>query len=256
MNTTSQARSSEKTPRWVLFLWSVVAIIVVSWVSTPMANAYHHDHGTDRLHNRYIHYTTTGGQGVNDEDYCVQSFTTRMTFATALARVKRTLTELSPRWDGTGNYRIDLYAKGSQCSDYGTVNETTRTEYIPGIEYQYRVRNNNADISACGADNVSCVTHHPAVKESGAAHGHFEAEISFLDVDNILSNTESVWQAHINHETGHIIGLRDPGSHETTKTCTASIMHIPWYCGVQGYTNSYPSTGDFNSVVHIMDNTD
>lgn len=256
MNATPHVRASEQTPRWIMLLWGIVAIIVVSWVSTPHVSAYHHEHITSRLHNRYIHYTTTGGQGPNDEDYCVQSFTGRMSFDTALYRIRRTLTELSPRWDGTGNYRIDLYAKTSQCSAYGTVNQTNRSEYIPGIEYQYRVRDNNADISACGSDTISCVTHHPAVKEAGAAHTHFEADISFLDVDNILSSTESSWQAHINHETGHIIGLRDPGAYEPTKTCTASIMHFRWYCGSSAYSLPYPSSGDFSSVVHIMDNVD
>lgn len=213
----------------------VIATVIIS--KAPIAAASHPDNGSPQRHLNKIHANTTGStSGANDEDYCADSLTSSMSDATAKDIVKRTLVDLSPHWDGTGNYRIDLWVTANPCLSYSD---------RLWIEIEYRVYANAS--SYCGSDNVSCTYHYGPV--NSGTHSDYSSEIVFLDYQNV-DGGEGEYRTTINHESGHVFGLLDPVEGNPQPYCQNSIMHIPYYnCS---YNLPYPSNEDFSSVVNIM----
>lgn len=236
-----QAAGSHTTPRWLLIMWLVVIGAALAAQSAPVANASHSDTGSYKKHQALLHWSTGDGnlQGANDEDYCVDSQTGSMSADTAGVRVRDTLVVGSPHWDGTGNWRMDLWKAPSRCTAYTDRN---------WIELEYRVADNWSGTCGGGYAQYSCVSHYTPIYTSQYNHYHYTWDNSFLVVTH-MDGDYTEYRELINHESGHLFGLLDGNG---SSDCPGSLMHNRWY-GCSNWPNWYPSTGDFNSVVAIMD---
>lgn len=239
MNNKGQVAGSRKTPRWLLLMWLTVIGAALAIQSAPVANATHSDTGSYKKHQALLHWADGDGNvhGANDEDYCADSQTASMSADTAGVRVRDSLVVGSPHWDGTGNWRMDLWKAPSRCTAYSDRN---------WIEFEYRVADNWSGTCGGGYAQYSCVAHYTPIYTSQYNHYHYTWDNSFLVVTH-MDGDYTEYREVINHESGHLYGLLDGGG-----DCPGSLMHNRWY-GCSNWPNWYPSTGDFNSVVAIMD---
>lgn len=208
----------------------------------PPAAASHTDSASPRLHNWNIHYAEAGHSDFADEDFCAQSYDEgRISTATARDWVFHTLTQDSPRWDGTGGGRIDLWLTDQAC------------DFVPdpgAVELRYIIMADPSSVGGnCTSDNISCVNHTGAVYSPGYGHSHYMAENIYLDTDNIIGGISAYHQL-INHETGHAWSLIDPSF---VGDCPDSIMHTFNYYGCP--YREFPTASDYDSVVGVADGT-
>lgn len=235
----SHVTGSFGIPGWILIAWFIVFGLCVT-IATPTVNALHHDHGNPRLHNKQIHYAASGHSSV-DEDFCTQVENgSGISESTLRSRVDDALLYQSAHWDGAGNWRIDMYHTASNCFDpiYGDRS---------AIEFQFRTHEVPTGGKWCG-DGYSCVSHYNAV-DSGFGHNDYLNEVAFLEQDHV-TGTQYTWRQIVSHETGHMVGFRDPDYYGHCHS-SLSIMHIPWYgCPDPG---TGPTSADLSTLVHIMD---
>jgi hypothetical protein len=231
--------------QWSLLGAAVLIVGALTTVNSPAAVGSHAHAGSDQAHLADMH-DWTPNEGVNDEHFCVEIFS-GSTHANALASVNRALWSTgTPRWDlatasdGTTNARIDIYHKPNSCSSYSS-------SVRAGIDIEYHVRANNSVIPQCGADNISCVVFDRRTLSGSGTHYHYDWSYVYLDADHLGSNQL------INHETGHVFGLMDGGPSSGTwdTSCTASIMHLPYY-GCPGNNFSKPHDNDIRAVRSVI----
>ena len=217
---------------------AALAVGVTSIFVAP-ASATHHEHVAVRLHNQKIHFAGAGQNPNTDEDFCTQIG--RGDGALTEARLRNIVDDAllwqGTRWDGAGNWRLDLYHTASNCFDpiYGDRSS---------IEIQYRTYKTQTDGKWC-ADGTSCVSHYNQIA-SGTGHTDYRNEVVWLDQDH--ATYPQYWARHlISHETGHVVGFRDPNYHGDCSS-PASIMHIPAYgCADPG---SGPTVNDLNVLAN------
>lgn len=231
------------TPRWILAGWIAIAVVAAIRL-TPVANASHSHTGWDQRHISTIHTASSGTTpGSQDEEYCVVSFTSSLSASTFAPFLQETLTGLdfSIIWDGTGDWKIDLWRKAKWCNQYTTAERDT-------IEIEYRIADS---WSECGA-GFSCVVSVAPVQDSSGQHQHYRWMNSLLKTSHV-SGLDTRARAFINHESGHLFGLRDP---EYNGDCMHSVMHNFLYSQL-GCTDPvwYPTSSDFTSVKSIMSRT-
>lgn len=243
-----------RTPRWIPLGWTAILLLALT-VAAPQAHA-NHWHVPDAngyvLHLNTMHFASvdppTGGPGGRDEQYCVESHdTSRMSHTTARAFVRQTLVQLDwdKIWDGTGNWKIDLWYTQNPCSSYSSATRAT-------IEIEYHYGHNWNFIPTCGGTwgYYNCVEFGAPVWNSTYGHWDYAKGYVYL-VFSSGGRLDNVGRAFINHETGHIWGLRDPNS--GTHCPAPSIMHgtaVGYPC--TNWTLWYPSQPDFTSVKTVM----
>lgn len=130
------------------------------------------------------------------------------------SRLVHTLIQQPARWDGAGGGKIDLYPTLYSCNNYS---------YRGWINFEYRSYKWAHPEKWC-ADNISCVSHYNAVW-SGTNHYDFTKEVGFIDQDHVTSRS---YPMLLSHETGHMVGFRDP-SYSGHCGSAPSVMHIPYY---------------------------
>jgi hypothetical protein len=245
MDNHTLAPARQRLPRWILAGWLAIAIAGV-YRFTPVAKASHSHTGSYQIHLANMHNNTVSstGPGAYDEQYCIVSYSS-LSPTTAANFIQETLTALDSSiiWDGTGNYRIDLWRTQKFCDQYTQSERDT-------IEIEYRIK--DYWTAECGGDIYSCVRQAGPLVDPVSGHTHFRWINSLLKTSHISGlNTRA--RAFINHETGHIWGLRDPSYYGD---CTHSVMHNFLYSSL-GCTDAvwYPTSSDFTSVRSVMDRT-
>ncbi|WP_144127090.1 hypothetical protein [Catellatospora sichuanensis] len=240
---TSQS-SGERLPVWVPLLWVTV---FAAAVLMPAGAVYaSHPNPSSLKHQHNMHYASTNadGPGANDEQFCVESHdTSKISHSSGRSFVNQTLTQMGSGkvWDGSGNWRIDLWAANSNCSSYpASTRATIEIEVHYGWDWS----------GTCGGPTgyYNCVVHDNPVWN--ADHGHYDSKWTYVYlVFSSGGRLDNVGRAFINHEFGHVFGLADDNGN-----CNLpSIMHstiVGYSCG--NWTNWYPSAADYQSVVNLM----
>ena len=233
-------QSSRRTPRWIATAWTAVMVVIAAH-HLPKAWASHSYTGSTQSHLASVHWNdgTSTSAGSQDEEYCIQSYTANVDGTRMAGFIEETLAKLSSTyiWDGTANWRVDFWRKSSFCLQYDTATRNT-------IESEFRIADSWTE---CGA-GYSCVLKFGPVTDPVNGHTHYK----YANAQFVASH---VWgydtraRKFINHETGHILGLADPGS----TGCMESVMHNDLY-GCPS-TIWYPSSSDKGSVTKVADRT-
>lgn len=239
------AASARGVPRWIATAWAGV-LAVVAWHHLPVAQANHTHTGGTQLHIATIHGNngTSTTPGDQDEQYCVQSHTARINGTQMANFIEETLAKLATAniWDGTANWRVNLWRMAKSCSEYDSATRGT-------IEYEYHINDDWPDVSLCGT-SYSCVVFENAAFDG--YHTHYKWGYSYLQTEHVSDYNERT-RKFINHETGHILGLKDPDYYGH---CMNSVMHNNLYASM-GCTDPvwYPTASDKSSIVRIADRT-
>jgi len=244
--------STKHLPRWVPLGWAATLLLALLASAPPAAASHRHtvDQNGYILHLNEMHYASTGsdGAGGNDEQYCVQSHDTSVVSnSSAKAFVRETLAGLdfNKIWDGTGDWKIDLWPTINPCSSYSG---TTRAS----IEIEYHYGHDWSHIPTCGPPygKWNCTEFAQPTYNRDYGHWDYTKGKVYL-VFSSGGRLDSVGRAFINHETGHVWGLKDP---DYVGDCRwASIMHTDYVSyGCTNWPYWYPSQSDFASVKTVM----
>jgi hypothetical protein len=231
---------------WATAGW-LFTLCLAALVLAPSAEASHHNTSAYQTHLNSMHYRSvngTNGPGPLDEQYCAQIHSgSYLTHSQATSFLKDTLVGQGDHdWDGTGDYRIDLWLAPDPCTSYPS-QERASIE----IEYHYA-----ADWSSvCGGSYgyYNCAVSQNPVYNSDYGHTDYLWKVIHL-VDSSGGQLDNRGRAFINHETGHAWGLLDP---RYDGDCTTpSIMHGSYTYGCQNWQNWWPSSYDYQSVISSM----
>ncbi|WP_232293541.1 hypothetical protein [Stigmatella aurantiaca] len=233
-----------RLPRWIALGW-VSVLSFVAWRQLPLAHASHSHNGSYQVHVSTIHGNdgTATSPGSQDEEYCILSHTAAVNATQMANLIEETLVKLSDSqiWDGTGEWRVDLWRAKKFCNEFDSASRAA-------IEIEYQIANSWA--SQCGGDIYSCVVQDNPVVDPVNGHTHFKWVYSYLKAEHISGNLTRA-RKFINHETGHILGLKDP---DYSGHCMNSVMHNDLYSSL-GCTDPvwHPTASDFTSVKKIQD---
>jgi hypothetical protein len=218
-----QANVVRRRPRWIALAWFITFGLAIT-IASPAAEAYHHEHDYERVHQKLIHFAATGHTEY-DEDYCAQVVQTdgALSWSAFRDRLNYALLNQDPRhWDGAGNWKLDMYPTAYWCSYYAD---------ISWIEVRNRSYKYSHPDKPC-ADGISCVSHRNQVwtqVPTGVNHYDYLNEDAYFDEDD-LTYTEYSWRLIINHEYGHVVGFSKPAWGD----CRNSVVHLiqangcPW----------------------------
>ncbi len=241
-----------RLPRWIPLGWAVTLLLAMIAAAPPATAAHRHvPDGDGRIrHLNEMHYASAGSPpgtaGGMDEQYCVESHDPAyLSSSRAKSFVRETLTllDFSKIWDGTGDWKVDLYATANPCSSYsGSTRETIEIEYHYGWNWSH--------IPTCGDSISNCVEFSQSNWDPNYGHTDYtKAKVYLLYRSG--GRLDSVGRAFINHETGHVLGLRDPDY--PTHCPGPSIMHTTYVSyGCSDWPYWYPSPRDFASVKTVM----
>jgi hypothetical protein len=179
-----------------------------------------------------------GSINVGDsESFCVLIRDGSMPLSTAYSRVKATLTTDNPAEDWHG---LDPVGRVSFLGNNGVSCDQDPNRL--GIRIEFSVGNFGCPI--LNDPNVSCV--HLFDRYYDTISGHEERRYADVYLKTSHVNGSAALYRHvINHETGHVLGLRDGDG-----TCPDSIMHSIYYgCSVN---REWPSAGDRSSVQSLL----
>jgi hypothetical protein len=153
-----------------------------------------------------------------------------MSHSTAFTRVRNTLYIDNPSedWDGLAGNKIYFVPVSQPC------NQASCRACI-NIEYWVR---------STGCNGVSCQWFTSYYNSHDGANDYLYAYVRFKT--SHISGSTALYRHVINHETGHILGLKDPNY---TGHCMTSVMHSIYY----GCSSNlqWPSSGDRSKVTNI-----
>lgn len=185
---------------WLLGGVITVLLAALPWLFSPAVAGANHSHPlSNALHLTSIHSSSTG-HGVNDEDFCVTSYTSSIPQATFYDMVRTTLMNGTERWDiPLGDYRIDIWPVTTDCYTLEQSGQDT------AVEMKYYA-GHPAPPSWCGSS--SCAQHYrPSPAVSPKHHNLF---VTYMQTAHVPPGNVLEYQRNINHETGHFFGLKDP----------------------------------------------
>ncbi|HYO51654.1 hypothetical protein [Archangium sp.] len=246
MSLKEAAASPRGTSPWIFVAWAAV-LAVVAARNMPVAHASHSHTGSNQLHISTIHgndgtSTSPGGQ---DEQYCAMSHTSAVSSTWLGDNVQDTLINYPGNmWDGAANWRVDLWRTQKACNEYDSATRGT-------IEIEYYVKEDWWDVELCQG-YYSCVVADNGVWDSVGGHTHYKWMYVRYQLEHIYNTTAERKRKFINHETGHVLGLRDPAG-QGTDCAVTSVMHNDLYgCG---YSVWYPTSSDLAAVTRVADRT-
>ncbi len=169
-----------------------------------------------------------------DEDFCVWVQDGSIAHATVVNQLRQTLYLDNPAgdWDGLAQNRVYFMPHSGSCPSLANRHD---------IQIEYRVVD-----GGCGPpDYRSCVALYDPYWNGAVGHtDYFWTSVTF----NTYRLTSGPAMAHhiINHETGHVLGLKDPDYHGQ---CEDSVMHSLYYgCDVE---REWPSPADLRTATEI-----
>ncbi|MGY1453679.1 hypothetical protein [Streptomyces sp. SS8] len=238
-------RKGRFAPLWTRLGWAAVMALLAALLA-PAAQASHYHTGSTQSHLHNMHYNTvnSGGPGTYDEQYCGQVHSSSyLTHSQATNFLQNTLTGQGDRdWDGTGDYRIDMWLAPNPCTSYPSAERA-------GIEMEYHYAADWSSVCGGSYGYYNCAVDQNPVYNSAYGHTDYRWNVIYL-VDSSGGQLDNRGRAFINHETGHSWGLLDP---RWDGDChTPSIMHGSYTYGCTNWQNWWPSSYDYNSVVTVM----
>jgi len=229
------------SPRWIAMAW-VAVLSVVAWRHVPVAHASHSHTGSTQLHISTIHGNngTATTPGSLDEQYCIQSHTSTISQTQMANFIEETLVKMgtASMWDSTNNWKVDLWRATPACN---LIDSTARAS----IGTEYHINTDWTNIPLCGT-YYSCVVHDNPVYDATGGHTHYKWMYSYLQAEHVNGYGTRA-RKFINHETGHVLGLKDPAGYGTD--CQDSVMHNDLY-GCPS-TVWYPTANDRAAVTRI-----
>ena len=230
-----------------IFLLLGVALAGVPWVVPQVALAGHAWPVSNANHIANIHWQSVN-HGFYDEDACYDSYTTSITDATFKTYLQDALWATGS-WDlPLGNANLDIWTTTYDCANYD----------LSLIELKYLVQ----DSGACGGFSCQTSWAYPVYQNGVLKHWNL-SEVIFKTAH--LTGTAASRRAVINHESGHMFGLKDPQDPirnaqgtVTTSYCEAdgwwfgsSVMHQYEVYGCPAGTIQYP-VYDKETVVNTV----
>ena len=173
-------------------------------------------------------YTMHSGE---NEDYCVWIQDGSMNHNTAVSRIRATLYVDNPSqdWDGLASNKVYFITLWGSCPTLS---------YRSTIPIEYWVRSNG-----CGG-GVSCQWFTNYRSDHGGHNDYTYAYVRFKT--SHLNGSVALYHHAVNHETGHILGLKDPNYYGH---CVDSVMHSKYYgCDAD---RQWPSGADRTRVTNI-----
>jgi hypothetical protein len=187
------------------------------------------------------------------EQFCVMIRDGTMDLATAYNRVSATLTGDNPPEDWTA---IDSLGRIALSGNGGTSCDADPNR--AQIEIEYRV--GDYGCPPLSIPDQSCAI--PEVQYMDGTSGHKEWRYFIVYVKTAhLNGAVALYHHVVNHETGHVLGLRDGGPQQPVpgpNPCQFSIMHPDYYgCnGTGGWPNNgqpeWPTSSDRTSVLSLL----
>ena len=222
------------------------------WVVWPMPQASaNHPWFTTQSNHLYYQHWDTAGQGIFDEDFCVDDVTGAVGDSNLYSMVNDAFLVHSPRWDrmNGADLRVDLW--GIDPNGVGPCPLTN----LPDVEL--RIYANHG--SGCLPD--SCVKFADPVPAVNPMHQRFG--LMYMNGAHVPILDASEYRKNINHEAGHIWGLKDPDfTNQYSGGCFAtwgvgyySVMHQynrSGYCQAGAYpvpTVITPQGADYENVI-------
>lgn len=232
---------------------ALMGLLAFPWVAWPVedASANHPWFTSDPKHLYYEHWDSAG-HGTLDEDFCADDLSGSIGDANLYNMVYDTFISQSPRWDrmNGSDYRVDLWGIDvNSVGPCGAIDLST-------VELQVRASDPG---SWCGS-STSCVDF--AVPVPTVSPRHFQQGIMYMAGAHVPLSNPSEYRRNINHEAGHIWGLKDPDFvNQYSGGCFASwgvgyysVMHqYSVYCNTSGgYSIPYivqPQGADYENVI-------
>jgi hypothetical protein len=210
-------------------------VATLPWVGMR-ASANHPKPLADGSHLFYMHYASSG-QGSFDEDYCADSFDANLSDASYLDMIRKTLVVDSPHWDGTANWKIDLWNVANPCFSYSDRN---------WIEIEWRNAHSSKPAWCGGYSCVALVGPVPSQSDID----HYQWANVYTETAHINGGPSEYHQL-ISHEFGHVVGLKDPNYFGDC--ASVSIMHT--FSTAYGCPyREFPYQIDKDTVTSIADN--
>jgi hypothetical protein len=226
------------------FIFAVTAIAMGVVVA---AHASHSHTGSVQLHISTIHDNngTSTSPGSLDEEFCVESHTGAVSTYAIGNFVQQVLTNRpGKQWDGTANWRVDLWRTAKACSGYTSAERAA-------IEVEYHVADAWPNVSLCGNTTYSCTVLSKPTLDPLSKHTHYDWAVVHFQTRHVSGLDERA-RNFINHETGHVLGLRDP---RFAGDCMESVMHNGLYNCTQFNYVTYPTANDLASVARVSART-
>jgi hypothetical protein len=234
-------QATTRVPRWLPTLSIGSLLLALAGLPAPAAHASH-PHPSSETHLNFQHYASAGTTATGrDEQYCVESHNdSALSDADARAMVADTLNNqpADQRWDGLGDWRIDLWPTAQRCDAYDDSTLAT---------IEVRVRFNTSWPNTCGFLSsgvaASCVRHYGLTEN--VDFGHWDSRRATVYM--VIGHHTGV----LNHEFGHVFGLVDPDSSSSCEP--PSLMHsnsVGYFCDNWPYR--WPSPADRQTVTDII----
>jgi len=201
---------------------------IAHWYSVDAAHPQGHAIGSQR-------------DALTGEEYCLgfQSPYFQSQYASFRSSVQQAFVNSfsGDDWDYESDNKIAFAAYYTDCNYLGpSVLAETEIRYWIAPDWT----------SPCGSSGISCVF-------KWGSYYYVNGTAYWSGANVYMDGDLATGYHHINHETGHVLGLDDPPPCDPGGGANASVMHDSYYCG--GYTNyAYPTTADRIQADIISDN--
>lgn len=208
------------------------ALIVLPWGlrgATP-AHANHPWFTSDSKHLYYQHWDSAG-HGSLDEDFCVDDVTGATGDVTAYNMVWDALISNTPKWDrmNGADYRVDLYGVDvTGTGPCGIIDQNA-------VEIRYWI-NSTACATSCALQAG------PIPSVSPRHHQWFNVH---LRPGHTPPSNATEYRKNINHEAGHVWGLKDPDFVNQYSNGCFSSWGVNYYSVMHQYTAYCDTSGGY-----------
>ncbi len=213
----------------IKFKFVFFTLIILMFLSTSLAYASHPYNDPGGRHMKSLHSST------DSEYWCADvTNTSRVTLTTANDTLWTVLND-STGWDQLSDkvWFVGSYSESGSCSEFSS-------SYLATRVFRYIVYNWPEDFSGGSTQQISCSTNCVTRSNPTYVNNHNHYDYGVMNLKHTAISTTSTHT--INHETGHILGLKDGDG-----TCTpVSIMHsVAYGCSTNP---AKPTSSDISAV--------
>lgn len=216
----------------------VLITLLLSRVYQPMNSAQASHPSATQLHVDSMHYANF------NEDMCIRMEYSSMTFNTARDRMVQTLYLDFPSgdWDDLNGGRIYFIVLTEDCAWLEQYQNAT----YQATELEYTIISDTTAASLCGNAPDGRIASCASSGQQLWYGSHWDYQYYYINMQGSrLNGSQATYRHVINHETGHVLGLADPGG------CTGytSVMHSTrYFCSVD---LSWPTVYDRNTAISV-----